>query len=189
MLLVTGFEPYGGLAANPSGEVAAALAGEGVEAAVLPVDYAAIGPRLEELLGRDWRAVLMLGVDPGGSKLRVERVALNYRSPKRADNRGRRPETTAIVPGGPAARFATLDPDAVHQRLREAGFAARVSLSAGDYLCNASFYIALGLLQARGTPCGFIHLPPTPDLGAPGDPWPLRELVRAARVATRRIRV
>jgi pyroglutamyl-peptidase len=43
--------------------------------------------------------------------------------------------------------------------LLEAGIPARLSNSAGSYLCNATLYSALGLCAAQRIPCGFIHLP------------------------------
>ena len=40
------------------------------------------------------------------------------------------------------------------------GLPVEISLSAGAYLCNAAFYLARHALEERGTPCGFLHLPP-----------------------------
>ncbi len=69
MILVTGFEPFGGLERNPSAEVALALAGDAVEAAVLPVDYDGIVPVLDELLASSWDAVVLMGVAIGSPQL------------------------------------------------------------------------------------------------------------------------
>jgi len=182
MILLTGFEPFGGLRKNPSAEVAQALAGAGVEAAVLPVDYARVGPALDTLLARPWDAVLLMGVAVGRPALNVERVAINFRDRGRPDNAGRIPEDPSVVPGGPPAYFSTLPVDALHQALTRAGLPSEISLSAGAYLCNAAFYLARHALDARGTPCGFLHLPPTPDLACGAPPLALEEQVRGVRL-------
>jgi pyroglutamyl-peptidase len=182
MILVTGFEPFGGLAQNPSEAVAQAVAGGAVEAAVLPVDYEAVGPCLLDLLARPWDAVVLMGVAVGRSALSLERVAINHRDDRRPDNRGHIPEQSEIVPGGPAAYFSTLPLERLRDGLAAAGLPVEISLSAGAYLCNASFYLARHMLEDRGTPCGFVHVPPTPDLACGATPLALDDQIRAARL-------
>ncbi|MGQ0613246.1 MAG: pyroglutamyl-peptidase I family protein [Planctomycetaceae bacterium] len=182
MLLLTGFEPFGGLSRNPSGEIARALEGEGVQAALLPVDYARVGTALAGLLDRSWEAVLLMGVAIGRPRLSLERVALNYRDPGRPDNAGRTPERAEVVPGGPAAYFATLPLESLSAALAAAGHPVEISLSAGAYLCNAAFYLARHALDARGIPCGFLHLPPTPDLACGAEPMPFERQLEAVRL-------
>ena len=183
MILLTGFEPFGGLVRNPSAEVARALEGEGVSAAVLPVDYDRVGAALEGLLeARAYDAVLLMGVAIGRSRLGLERVAVNFRDAQRGDNAGRTPDRPEVVPGGPAAYFSTLPVDALRERLRAAGIPVEISLSAGAYLCNAAFYLARHALDAKGTPCGFLHLPPTPDLACGAEPVPFDTQLQGVRL-------
>jgi len=181
MILVTGFEPFGGLARNPSGEAALAVAGPGVRAALLPVDFARIGPEIARLLERPFDAVLLTGVALGRAKLSLERVAINHRDRARADNAGSLPASPEVVPGAPAAYFATIPVDALRDRLEAEGFPAEVSLSAGAYLCNAAFFWARHLLEPRGIPCGFLHLPPIPEIAGSAPAIPLDEEIRALR--------
>jgi len=180
VLLLTGFEPFGGLERNPSGEIARLLGDrEGVQGEVLPVDYARIRGCLEGLLAEPWDAVVLLGVAVGRAAISLERVAINFRDPQRPDNDGYCPETPEVVPGGPDAYFSTLPLERLKAALDDEQIPAEVSLTAGPYLCNASMYIARHLLVDRGTPCGFIHLPPTPDLACGAAPMPLEMQVRA----------
>ncbi len=65
----------------------------------------------------------------------------------------------AIESDGPAARASTIPCAEIRTALLEAGIPARLSNSAGSYLCNATLYSALGLCEAARIPCGFIHLP------------------------------
>jgi pyroglutamyl-peptidase len=172
-VLLTGFEPFGDWVDNPSARIAAALDGRQigvarVVGAVLPVVWAAAGPRLQELLEREEPDLLLsLGLG-GGSALAVERVALNVDDSLTPDNAGEVIEDRPIDPSGPAAYFATLPVKAIVGRLREEGIPAVLSNSAGTFLCNHVMYCGLHLAAAAGRPImsGFIHLPPTPEMAA-----------------------
>ncbi|HEX5137953.1 MAG TPA: pyroglutamyl-peptidase I [Planctomycetota bacterium] len=174
MILVTGFEPFGGLGRNPTGEIARALGG-----AVLPVDYARVGPALDALLSRGPRAVLLLGLAVGRPRISLERVAVNFRDGQRPDNTGQAPRGSELLPGGPAAYFSTLPLDAMHAALEGEGFPVEFSLSAGGYLCNAAFFLARHKLASKPVPCGFVHMPPTPDLALAAEPLPYERQLRA----------
>jgi pyroglutamyl-peptidase len=188
VLLLTGFEPFGGLARNPSGDIARLLGTEpGIESAVLPVDYRRIEASLGVLLEREWRAVVLLGVAVGRSQISLERVAINYRDPTRPDNAGYRPETQEIVVGGPDAHFSSLPLERLRDALREEGIAVEISLSAGPYLCNAAMYLARQMLAAD-IPCGFVHLPATPDLACGATPMEFETQVQAVRCLLRALR-
>jgi pyroglutamyl-peptidase len=188
MILVTGFEPFGGLKRNPTGEIAQAVQGGAIEAAVLPVDYVKIGPALDELLKRPWNAVVLLGLAVGRPHISLERVAINYRDPKRPDNAGYAPDTPEIVRDGPAAYFSTLLLDRLHDALTSAALPAAMSLSAGSYLCNTAFYLTRHALESTGTPCGFLHMPPTPDLACAATPLGMEEQVRGLKIVLEQLR-
>ena len=187
MILLTGFEPFGGLARNPSGELARELAGPQVEGVVLPVDYERIRPVLAEMLQQEWDAVILTGVAVGRSHISLERVAINFIDRERPDNAGRVPDQAQVVAGAPAAYFATLPIDTLKPAMAATGVATLVSLTAGAFLCNASSYLALHALRGTPTPCGFIHLPPTPDLACAAPPVAFEEQCRALRVALDRL--
>jgi len=93
--------------------------------------------------------------------IRVERFGVNLADFAIPDNAGARHAGKAIEPDGPQARSSTIPCAEIRAALLEAGIPARLSNSAGSYLCNATLYSALGLCAARpGSPaCGFIHLP------------------------------
>ena len=188
MILVTGFEPFGGLKRNPTAEIAQALQGGAIEAAVLPVDYVKVGPALADLLQRPWNAVVLLGLAMGRPHISLEKIAINYRDAMRPDNAGRLPEAPEIVHDGPAAYFSTLPLDRLFDALTSAALPAAMSLSAGPYLCNTAFYLARHALEARGTPCGFLHLPPTPDLACSAPPLGFEEQVRGLQIVLEQLR-
>ena len=70
--------------------------------------------------------------------------------------------TGPVESSGPAARLSTLPLDEIQHRLLEAGIPARLSSSAGNFLCNATLYAVLGIAEARSIKGGFIHVPYLP---------------------------
>jgi pyroglutamyl-peptidase len=173
-ILLTGFEPFGGLAANPSEEVAKALDGRAVgdavvRSAVLPVDHATAAPRVARLIDElDPRAIVHLGLAGGRARIALERVALNVMDFDTPDNTGYRARNEPCVPGGPPAYFATLPLSVLVEALVADGVPAYVSNTAGTYLCNQTMYGTLHGLAERGHPAraGFVHLPLLPAMVA-----------------------
>jgi len=169
-LLVTGFEAYGGRGLNPAAEIARALDGHVVEGApvvgqTLPVSFAKIGARMGGLLRElDPQVVIALGLAPGEAGIRIERFGLDIADFEIPDNDGALLEDARIADNGPTALPATLPVRAIEQALLEIGIPARLSTTAGTYLCNACLYTLLESAQssARATLCGFIHLPYLP---------------------------
>jgi pyroglutamyl-peptidase len=166
-MLIVGFAGYAGRGINPAAEVAKALDGErlggrDVVGAVLPVDYAGLQRRLEDLVGRHApRAVICLGLWPGEPVIRLERLGVNVNDFEVPDNEGRI-ASGPIDPSGPAARLTSLPIEDIQRRLLDAGIPARLSSSAGNFLCNATLYTVLGIAEARSIRSGFIHLPYLP---------------------------
>jgi pyroglutamyl-peptidase len=163
-ILITGFEPFAGLAENPSSDVAASLDGQEiggrrVVGRLLPVDFARYRAALAALLQEFAPAAYVgFGLASGEDMIRIERFGVNLADFDIPDNAGARLVGRAIEPDGPAARASTLPCAEIRAALLESGIPARLSNSAGSYLCNATFYTALGLCGAA-RPCGFIHLP------------------------------
>ena len=174
MILVTGFEPFGGHTLNPSEGLAKAVDGRRVGAhavrgLVLPVHHAeawaALAPVLEATAPA---AVVHLGLAAGRARVGLERVALNVMDYEVADNAGFRAAGEPCVPGGPAAYLATLPLDELRRALTAEGIPAYVSNSAGTYLCNQTLYRTLHAVRelARPPRVGFVHFPLLPAMVA-----------------------
>jgi pyroglutamyl-peptidase len=165
--LVTGFDPFGGHAVNPSAEIAARLDGSRIAGArvigrVLPVDLAGIDAAIARTLAETTPdLVVALGLAASEPVIRLERVALNVADFTTPDNAGAVRRNEALDPAGPDARFSRLPLEAILDAMLAAGIPARLSETAGLYLCNALMYRLLARLPA-GVPGGFIHLPPLP---------------------------
>ena len=172
--LITGFEPYGGRGRNPAGEIAARLdgseiAGMRVVGRSLPVAVAALDEVIPAMLAEvDPAVVISLGLCPDAPVIRLERVAINLADFAIPDNAGIVLVDQPIDAGDAAARFATLPLRRILDALLAAGIPARLSDSAGTYLCNKALYRFLAAIEQRGTaiPCGFLHLPYVPEQAA-----------------------
>jgi pyroglutamyl-peptidase len=168
-MLITGFEGYGGRGLNPAAEVARALDGQKVQGtvvrgAVLPVSYAQLSEKMGDLVkSSPPRAIICLGLWPGEPMIRLERFGTNVNAFEIADNVGDF-ESGPIEPDGPLTRPATLPLERIEARLLAAGIPARLSSSAGNFLCNALLYKTLGILEEHklSIPCGFVHIPYLP---------------------------
>ncbi len=169
-MLITGFEGYGGRRDNPSEEIARALNGAVIDdatinAAVLPVTNYNLRDNIVALIEKyQPDVVLCLGLAPGENMIRLERVAANYSRFEITDNAGEI-QHGPIIDGGPEAYQTTLPLDQLQSSLLECGIPARVSHSAGTFLCNAVMYHALDYCAVHypDTRCGFIHLPYMPS--------------------------
>jgi pyroglutamyl-peptidase len=170
-VLLTGFEPFGGEATNPSWQAVASVAadpppGLDVKAVELSCVFgAAIDELRKTCLADDYDLVLCVGQAGGRPDVTVERVAINVDDARIPDNAGRQPVDEPIVPGGPDAYFAPLPVKACVAAVRDAGLPASVSHTAGTFVCNHVFY-GLAHLIATERPAlrgGFVHVPFTPD--------------------------
>ncbi len=161
-ILLTGFEPWAEWSSNPSGAVAESLDGSSiggceVVSAVLPVVHGADIDRVAPLIAEhEPVAVVCLGLHGSASALHVERVGINLKVIDGVDY--------PIAEGGPDAYFATVPTRAMVQQMEDAGVPARLTYSAGTFLCNHIMYSVLHLVAEDDLPAGFIHMPPTPEL-------------------------
>lgn len=175
-ILVTGFTPFGGEQINPSWEAVKRLPDRIGEAVLLkreiPTEFdaacAALRTAMAELRPD---AVLSVGQYGGANCIRVERVAINLRDARIADNAGKQPTDEPVVPGGPDAYFATIPTREIVDALHEQGIPAQLSYSAGTFVCNNLLYCALHE-SAQHDPalrCGFVHVPYLPEQAKDGN--------------------
>jgi pyroglutamyl-peptidase len=180
-VLVTGFEPFGGDAVNPSALVAHALhgkriGGHRVVAVELPCVFdQSIAVLKAAIKTHSPALVLCLGQAGGRAALSFERIAVNINDARIADNAGAQPIDTRVIdsPRAPAAYFSTLPIKAMQHAVARAGIAAEVSQTAGTFVCNHVFYGLMHALKARRSagasgsrPAprgGFVHVPYLPE--------------------------
>lgn len=186
MILLTGFEPFGGDAENPSRLAARAavdlLVADGVEARFLevPCVFAQAGPAViaaARECGAD--VVICVGVAASRDRISLERIAVNLIDARIPDNAGATPVDVPVVAGAPLARPTRLPVKRGAARVREAGIQVELSLSAGSFVCNTLFYATLEALPAEVS-VGFVHVPPLRDIALSEQATALALLAREA---------
>src|SRR3989449_992249 len=146
MILVTGFEPFGGHSLNPSEGLAKAVDGRrfgacAARGAVLPVHHADAARRIDALLDEtEPVAVVHLGLAAVRARVALERVAVNVIDYGEPDGAGFQASGEPIAPDGPAADFATLPLAAILRALTAEGIPAYVSNTAGTHPRNPNPY-------------------------------------------------
>lgn len=180
ILLLSGFEPFGGDGFNPSGGIAWSLDREGLSGGVqihgitLPVN----GPAAWEKLARNIRQlephwIIATGVS-GRAELSIETTAWNEADYRLPDNLGEQPQGVKIMERGPASLVspAALDLLAGTTRLEPPpgvpALAVRGSHDPGRFVCNFLYYRLLHLTRRANHPAhqraAFWHLPATPEM-------------------------
>lgn len=188
-LLITGFDPFGGERLNPSWEAVKLLpdtiGGWQLTKRMLPTVFGKASRLLLETadtLHPD--AILCIGQAGGRSGITPEVVGINLREARIPDNEGQQPVNEPVVPGGPAAYFATLPVRQMTAAMQAAGIACGLSYSAGAFVCNDVLYSALHHFDGSMVTAGFVHVPWLPEQAKNGQPcMALEEIVRGLRVA------
>jgi pyroglutamyl-peptidase len=187
-LLIVGFGPFPRVPRNPAEVLAAGVAGNplwrrrGIRVTLLivPTTYAAIPERLTPLLESEgFDGVLLIGLAGRRRVLSVETRAMNRVSRLFPDASGRVGAQLTLDPGGPAQRRVHGEADRVLRAVRSTGVSAKLSIDAGRYLCNASYFATLGSPAKRTI---FVHVP-FPRRGARDVRPAMPDMVRALTAA------
>jgi pyroglutamyl-peptidase len=166
VILLTGFEPFGGERSNPSWEVASRLDGRKFNGAAIKATRLPVSCRrasqvvIASITALAPAGVVGLGQAGGRPVLSLEKIAINLADPRAARERDGGLRGTPVIQGGPDAYFTRLPLPSILRNLKRHDIPAGLSLSAGVYVCNSVMYAALHALRRRpGIPAGFIHLP------------------------------
>src|SRR5699024_6433040 len=170
-LLLTGFEPFLNHSINPTKLIVNQLNDQQINGyqiigEILPVEFSRSGQYFISLLKKHQPdAVISLGLAAGRDRITPERIAINCNDgPK--DNRGYQPNGERIFDNGPDGYFSTLPIQRIVETLRIKGLPAKISNTAGTYLCNNIMYHGLHYFSEHklAVPSGFIHLPASHQL-------------------------
>ena len=171
-LLITGFDPFDGASINPAWEAVKLLpdvVGDFVLCKIeIPTVY---GKAAQMVLAAAEEVkpdvILCIGQAGGRAAVTPERIAVNIRDARIADNEGNQPVGEYVVDGAPAAYFSTVPVKAMAEAVTSAGYPGMVSNSAGTFVCNDTLYILLHHFAGSATGVGFIHVPYLPEQGTP----------------------
>lgn len=168
-ILLTGFEPFGGEAVNPSLEAVKRLDGEiigGVKVVGvgLPVSWdKADAPLTAAIEANKPFAVISVGQAGSRAKLAVERVGINICFGP--DNDGVVRDGEPVVAGAPDAYFCSLPVIEIAKAMNAAGIPSYVSNTAGTYLCNFVTYLLEHYVRSNNLDIRtcFVHIPFLPE--------------------------
>lgn len=171
-VLLTGFDPFGKWASNPSwdalvrAEQLGLLNGLDAQIARVPVTWDGAFEALAEAVDRfNPEMAISFGLhnrDDAG--IYIEATARNRDGAPKPDNAGIQRAALPIDADGPETSDSTLPVEALADELKAEGFEAHVSGDAGAYLCNHLFYRGAVAFAGR-FPYGFVHVPPVETLG------------------------
>ena len=188
-LLITGFDPFGGETVNPSFEAVKRLPDRigayVLEKLEIPTVY---GTAAERVLERARECapdvVLCIGQAGGREAITPEVIGINLREGSIADNSGVLHTGEPIFADAPDAYFSTLPVRKMVDAVRRAGLSARLSYSAGAFVCNDTLYTLLHHYHGTSVRVGFIHVPFLPEQAKGEKPsMPLDDIVKALEAA------
>jgi pyroglutamyl-peptidase len=161
-ILITGFEPFDGSSFNPSAQLLEWLNLQTFDfelhTLLLPVSFTQAFPLLEEMITKiNPSAVVLTGYAQSRLELTIERIGINWVDARIPDNDGLLLKAQKIVNHGPDGLFTTLPVLQLIETAKESGCPAKVSTSAGEYVCNHLLYLYLSKYSL--IPGTFIHLP------------------------------
>lgn len=169
-ILITGFDPFGGDSINPAYEAVKLLPDVIKDAEIVKLEIPTVfkkdGIVLEEGIEKHKPdIVICVGQAGGRSGMTVEKVAVNLMEARIPDNDGQQPMDEPVYSDGENAYFAKLPVKAIVQNMRENGIPARVSYTAGTFVCNDIMYRLLYLIDKKynNMKGGFIHVPYLPE--------------------------
>ena len=171
-LLITGFDPFGGESVNPSWEAVKLLPDTVGNYQLYKLQIPTVFGLAPQKVLEAARAIepdVIISVGQAGTRdsITPERIGINMRSARIADNAGRIPVEERIVPGGPDGLFSTLPVAAMVDAIRAANLPTTISNTAGTFVCNDTLYSLLHHYQGTPVRCGFIHVPWLPEQGTP----------------------
>lgn len=187
-LLITGFDPFGGASINPAWEAVKLLPDVIGDFALtkleIPTVYGLATEKvLEKAADLHPDVILCIGQAGGRASVTPERIGVNIRDAKIADNAGNQPMGQFVAEDGPAAYFATVPVMAMAEAIQAAGLPGQVSNSAGAFVCNDTLYGLLHHCAGTDVKVGFIHVPWLPEQGSPS--LPLEQTAAALEAAIR----
>ena len=187
-LLITGFDPFGGASINPAWEAVKLLPDAIADFEVHKLEIPTVfGLATEKVLEKAAEirpdVILCIGQAGGRGAVTPERIGVNIRDAKIADNAGNQPVGQFVAEEGPAAYFATVPVMAMEEAIRKESLPGQVSNSAGAFVCNDTLYGLLHHYAGTEVKVGFIHVPWLPEQGSPS--MPLEKTAAALEAAIR----
>lgn len=169
-ILVAAFDPFGGENINPALEAVKSLDDTVGDHQITKLEIPTVFHKSkqvieQELEQQNYDAVLVIGQAGGRFELTPERIGINVDDARIPDNEKNQPIDQSIQAEGEAAYFSNMPVKRMVEAIKGAGVPARLSNTAGTFVCNHILY-QLGYIQATrfsNIRFGFIHVPYVPE--------------------------
>ena len=168
-ILITGFEPFGSRKTNNSWEVAKAFRNrDEIKVLQLPVSFSRSHCLvIDQIEKQSFDLVIMLGeTSTSKDHIRLERVAINLKDSINTDNDDVIADEEILVEDASSAYFTKFPLKKIVGKLKELGYPAKVSNSAGTFVCNSLYFHILYYIETYRLPTKalFIHVPATTEM-------------------------
>jgi pyroglutamyl-peptidase len=167
-VLVTGFSVFPGAPVNPTAWAIEQLRRENwhpkearLTARTLPVRFDLWEREMAPLLAEVRPDIaIAFGLSAKATGVTLESTAYNVVATDRPDHTGMCAPGACVIESGPARHASGLPLPQIEAALRAAKIPVSPSDSAGDYLCNLTFYrLMMSVLEGGPKIAGFIHVP------------------------------
>lgn len=161
-ILLTAFLPFGEHQTNASESVVNAYCKDicGVEIIKVYLDVVYDYTYFALLIKKYQPDIILLcGQAEMRDKVTIEQVAINFLYATIPDNRGQLKLGEMIDEAGDRAYFTSIPAVAIVSKLSKIQMPVALSLNAGGYVCNFSFYTLLQQTENSNVQVGFIHFP------------------------------
>ena len=167
-LLITGFEPFGGQTINPSWQSVLALENQIGDYSITKLEIpTAFKFGAEKVLEKAEEicpdVIICVGQAGGRNAVTPEVVAINLMDANIPDNLGYKPINEPIFKDGEIAYFSNLPIREMVKAIGSKGIPAKLSYSAGAFVCNEVLYTLLHKFSGTNVKVGFIHVPFLPE--------------------------
>lgn len=167
-LLITGFDPFGGQTINPSWQSVLALDNQIGDYSLTKLEIpTSFKGGAEKALAKAEEVhpdvIICVGQAGGRNAITPEVVAINLMDANIPDNLGYKPINERILPNGENAYFSNLPIREMVEAINKEGIPAKLSYSAGAFVCNEVMYTLLHKFKDTSVKVGFIHVPFLPE--------------------------
>ena len=166
-ILITGFEPFAKDEINSSWEsvklLPNELKGNKIYKVLIPVVFN-VDNLIENIKKYSPDIIILVGQAGGRTGITIERVAINLDDAIIPDNNNYQPVDNTIKLDGENAYFSPLPVKTIINNLKDNDIEARISYTAGTYVCNHVMYNTLYHINKNNLDikAGFIHVPYLP---------------------------
>lgn len=157
-ILLTGFKPFLGDPTNPSELLCREIKMPYVTNQILPVDFNQAFLQLQATVDKNsFDYIIMMGLGTGSTRLRLEKVGLNWNESVHADEAGYTAPSEKIDADSPMSLMTSFPVNEIYAKLSKQNYPIDISFSAGSFVCNNLYYKTLKAYP--GIKSIFIHVP------------------------------